>query len=137
MTLLEATSYLIAWAKDVQNLSGRPNKELSRALKRLEKRLDVLRLRQANAMRRRRQKAWKMVHHLLGDPALCPICRFDIAFGDFVKTADIDYRGHIDEFVCPSCDFPIILLFREENTYMVGRQCDGKLTLEAALSTRP
>ena len=139
MTLLEATSCVIAWAREVQQLSGSPNKELTRALKRLEKRLEVLRYRQANALRRRRQKGWAMFVHLLGDPAVCPFCKFDICFGDFCKHSTINNRGYILESVCPSCDTPIVVLFVDGNasTYMVGRQLEGRRTLDERLTIHP
>lgn len=103
MTLLEATSHLIDAAK---TWCPRDDKMLTRAIKRMEKRLEVLQFRKATALRRRRHKAWELMQHLRRD---CQHCGFDFCFGDFVKTAEIDHRQLV-RFDCPACEKLVVVL---------------------------
>jgi predicted RNA-binding Zn-ribbon protein involved in translation (DUF1610 family) len=97
MNLLEATAHLIDLAKTL----GRDDAMTRRAIKRMEKRLEVLRLRAAKALRARRHKAW------MRGPSTtqCPhrACEHEITFGDFIKSAVIDGRGKVTEWRCPHC----------------------------------
>jgi len=104
MTLLDATATMIdackTWAPE-------NDKVLQRAVKRMEKRLAVLRLRAAKALRRRRQKGWADLQHLAPS---CPSCGIEFSFGDFVKAAELNHRGDILNFDCPDCSERVVLL---------------------------
>lgn len=102
MTLLEATAHLI----DLAKTSGPEDAITRRAIKRMEKRLEVLRLRAAKALRARRHSAWvdfEVVYQGNHPDSKCHKCGFEIGYGDFVKSALLTGRGHIKRFCCPAC----------------------------------
>lgn len=113
MTLLDASITLIDAAKQLPE-----NKSLERAIKRMEKRVQVLRLRSAKARRRCRHKAWwHAMRSYVGGVIVgtritafgCPRCLTNIDFGYFARTAEVDGRGVIKSFDCHKCgrDFTI------------------------------
>ena len=95
MTLLEATATLIdcakTWAPD--------DPIVKRAVRRMERRLEVLQLRAANARRLRRHKAWVALQ------SFRPVCdcghRF--IFGEFAGAAVLTGHGNIKRYHCPKC----------------------------------
>lgn len=109
MTLLTATSTLIDAAKTYGPESDRV---LLRAIKRMEKRLEVLQLRDAKNRKRVRMEAfWDAMALFEGGKCLerneavfhCKLCARKIYFGDFCKCADYDGRGYLRSLVCPGC----------------------------------
>lgn len=114
MTLLEATSHLI----DIAKTFGRDDAITRRAIKRMERRLAVLQLRTAKALRARRHKAWWNGPSTTQCPH--PECQHPISFGEFCKSAHIDGRGRTRRWDCPHCGRPIVLDPREE----IGAQTD-------------
>jgi hypothetical protein len=115
MTLLEATSTLLDCVK---TWSPNNSPQVNRAVRRMERRLQVLQLRQAKSLRRRRQKGWLDLQHLA--PA-CQHCGFDFCFGDFAKTAELNWRGDIIRFDCPSCEKLVVMLWidGDSKTYVI------------------
>jgi len=104
MTLLEATSTLLdcvkTWGPD-------DSVQIRRAVKRMEKRLDVLQLRAKKALRRRRHKGWLDLQHLA---PVCQHCGATFIFGDFAKTAELNHKGDIIRFDCPECAELVVFL---------------------------
>jgi hypothetical protein len=102
MNLLEATALLVDCAKEF----GPGDSHTRKAIKRMEQRLRVLKLRAAKARRKRRHKAWEALQHF------APECRCGhvFTFGEFVRAATIDHRGWIQRFDCPACQILIIKL---------------------------
>src|SRR5690349_15918127 len=104
MTLLEATTILL----DCVKTWGPDNSvQIKTAVKRMEKRLEVLQLRAAKALRRRRHKGWLDLQHLA---PTCQHCGRQFAFGDFAKTAELNHKGDIIRFDCPVCEQVVVLL---------------------------
>lgn len=107
MTLLDASVHLVDTAKQMPE-----NRILNQAIKRMEKRIQVLRLRSAKARRRNRRYAWQLFVDIYGHnrklenkpPTSCQNCDFAFDFGSFVKHADITGRGQIQSLHCPRCD---------------------------------
>lgn len=102
MTLLDATTTLIDTAKTY----APEDRVVARAVKRMEKRLRLLQLRNAKAIRRRRSSAW--VDCLVVIKATCSGCGFVFDFGSFVKNAQLTGHGHIKSLRCPNCSKPLI-----------------------------
>lgn len=112
MNLLEASTTLIDAARQLPE-----SRRLTSAIKRMEKRVEVLRLRQLKAIRRRRSMGWHIIRCLLckhkhigrgvveaiGNPK-CRKCRQEFDFGDFVKVVELTGRGRIKSLYCPNCD---------------------------------
>lgn len=103
MTLLDATGHLIEIAKTF----GRDDAITRRAIKRMEKRLALLQLRKAKALRARRHKAWWNGPSTQQCPH--PECEHEITFGEFCRTAEIDGRGRTKRWNCPHCGRPIVI----------------------------
>ena len=131
MNLLESTSTLI----DAVKTSCRPenDRKLMSAVKRMERRLAVLQLRAAKALKRRRHKGWADLQHLAPS---CYACNEVFAFGDFVKSAELNHRGDIIRFDCPVCEACIVLLMECDGieakrcqTYVVWEFKNGKMSL--------
>lgn len=107
MTLLDASVHLIDAARQVPE-----NKVLERAIKRMERRVQVLRLRAARARRRGRHKAWwNVMWTYVGGFAHkravidCPGCKVWIDFGHFASNAEIDGRGYVKSWECGKCGY--------------------------------
>lgn len=104
MTLLDATSTILdavkTWCPD-------NDRKLKSAVKRMEKRLEVLRLRSLKSLRRRRHKGFNDLLHFCPK---CPYCAEEFVFGDFAKSAQLNTRGDVLRFDCPSCLEKILTL---------------------------
>jgi len=111
MNLLEATTTLI---DTIKTHSLDEDRVVARALKRMEKRLFVLQVRQAKARKRNRVKAfWQAVGLFDGGVLvtdlskrgmfLCPQCKGRIFFGDFCKNAEFTGSGRFTVMSCPHC----------------------------------
>lgn len=118
MTLLDATATLIDLVK---TWAPQEDAHTKRAIRRMERRLDVLRLRAAKSLRRRRSKGWKDLQFLAPK---CVTCGEEFCFGDFVKKAELNHRGDIIRYDCPSCGAVSILL-------EVDGKCSRYLVMEA------
>lgn len=79
------------------------DRKLNGAIKRMEKRLEVLQFRAAKALSARRHKGWAMLKKLIPGQT-CGSCAIEFSFGDFAKAANLTGHGQIREFRCPSCD---------------------------------
>src|ERR1700733_15260147 len=114
MTLLTATSTVIDHCKS----SGHENdRQLQRAISRLEKRLRLLQLRHAKTLRWNRRKAfWVDIGLLDGGCDMkrkqgvfdCPQCKYRFDFGDFLKSATITGHGRVKTLICPKCNAVLI-----------------------------
>ena len=115
MNLLEATTTLI---DAVKTHAPEEDRVIQRAVKRMEKRLFVLQVRQAKARKRNRVKAFYQAIGmfdggiLVADSSkkavfLCPNCHGRIFFGDFCKSAEFTGSGRFIAMSCPHC--PITL----------------------------
>jgi len=111
MNLLEATTTLI---DAVKTHAPEDDRIIARAVKRMEKRLFVLQVRQAKSRKRNRVKAfWQAVGLfdggiLVGESAkkgifLCPGCKGRIFFGDFCRNAEFSGGGNFQNMNCPHC----------------------------------
>lgn len=122
MTLLEATSTLIDAVRS-HGLDEQP--AVRRALKRMEQRLDVLQHRQSKALLRRRQIAYAMLKALT--KGHCRVCRFDIAYGDFLHNPHCQYdgRGFLRFYRCANCGEVLV------------RELTGPPIVEAELASPP
>lgn len=112
MTLLDATSHLLDWAKT----HGTEDRLLKCAIRRMEQRLSVLQLRQANALRRRRHRAWTSLQAVA---TTCPDCGVVWSFGDFIEIAEIDHRGNLIRFDCSDCE---AMIFSVDVGLYVGKR---------------
>lgn len=72
----------------------------------MEKRLDVLKYRQAKRLSRNRHSAWADCQIVIN--ATCRSCKFKFDFGSFVKHAELTGNGHIRRLCCPECQERLI-----------------------------
>lgn len=109
MTLLEATTTLI---DAVKTYAPEDDRSIQRAVKRMEKRLFVLQVRQAKARKRNRVKAfWNALGLFNGGLCtqlkeacfVCPACKQKLYFGDFCKNAEFSNGGRFEAMGCPHC----------------------------------
>jgi hypothetical protein len=109
MNLLEATTTLIDVAR---TYAPDDDRIVARAIKRMEKRLFVLQVRQAKARKRNRVKAfWDAIGYFNGGVCtqsrkacfLCPACGLNLYFGDFIKNAEFSKGGRFLSMSCPHC----------------------------------
>lgn len=109
MNLLEATTTLIDAAK---TYAPEQDRLIVRAVKRMEKRLAVLQLRAAKALKRNRLEAWYQALMLLGRVIAddhktvllpCKGCQHPISFGEFCKGVVFTGRGDLVSLTCPEC----------------------------------
>ena len=109
MTLLEATTTLI---DAVKTYAPEDDRSISRAVKRMEKRLFVLQVRQAKARKRNRVKAFFNAMGLFSGGACtithkacfqCPRCKQKLFFFDFCKNAEFSASGRFVVMSCPYC----------------------------------
>lgn len=113
MNLLDATATLIDFAKTNAHESDRV---VQRAIRRMERRYMVLKVRAARNRKRARTKAfWFAMAAFNGggfvDPSIghrraafpCRACENNFFFGDFCKHGQWDGRGIATQVVCPSC----------------------------------
>jgi hypothetical protein len=106
MNLLDATTHVLEAAREAPE-----NPILTRAIKRLDRRVQLLRLRAAKARRRNRHKAWNRATIPFGASHIgCVECKCTIDFGTFAKRALIDGRGRAVELRCPECGAQVPLL---------------------------
>ncbi len=101
---------------------GRENdKPLQRAVRRMEKRLELLQYRRLTLRRRSRSRAWEWyqftrgVRGILQGEVACPYCKFEICFGEFLKAVEL--RGNtcdIIRFDCPACG--TLLMYNNQPT---------------------
>jgi hypothetical protein len=114
MNLLDATSHVLEAARES---AGADRPPLKQAIRRVERRTELLRLRAVKARRRMRHRAfWHAMKSYAGGFAhkplrcvfCCPHCSLVVDFGVFVKHAVIDGRAHFKTFVCPSCGFDLV-----------------------------
>ena len=110
MTLLDATTTLI---DAVKTYAPEDDRNISRAVKRMEKRLFILQVRNAKAWKRNRIKAfWNAMALFNGGACLkshracfgCPNCKRKLFFGDFCKNADFSAGGRFISMICPGCN---------------------------------
>jgi hypothetical protein len=118
MNLLDASITLVDAARQLPD-----NPSLSRAIKRMEKRIRVLQLRAAKTRRRRRWRAWAEALAVAGTDnpnvtrlyrrldqvrsLVCAGCGFRFDFGAFVRHAELRGRGHVKHLDCPQCGYGI------------------------------
>lgn len=113
MNLLDATATLIDFARTNAHESDRV---VQRAIRRMEQRHDVLKVRAARNRKRTRTKAfwWAMAAFNGGAVTetgigrlraafACSACNRPFFFGDFCKHAQWDGRGFVTKVTCPSC----------------------------------
>lgn len=109
MTLLEATTTLI---DAVKTYAPESDRKVTQAIKRMEKRLFVLLVRQAKARKRARTNAfWDAMATLGGgvscapnvDVIPCKGCDAVIDFGTFCKSAEWTGNGRVINLTCPKC----------------------------------
>lgn len=114
MTLLDASTTLVDAVRQLPAADD-PRGPLAKSIRRMERRIQVLRLRAAKARKLRRSKAWLEAQEILpssleGNQAIvvCPKCLERFNFGDFVRTAEITGHGIIKLWICTKCDWPMI-----------------------------
>ncbi len=111
VNLRTATSTLIDFARTNGHESDR---ELQRAIRRMEQRYAVLQLREAKNRKRTRSKAfWSAMAAFEGGVYTinakghagfpCSGCKAAIFFGDFCKLGQWDGRGIVTQMICPKC----------------------------------
>jgi hypothetical protein len=99
MTLLEATTTVIDAAKT--HSPWETDRMLHHAIKRLEKRLEVLQLRRDKEISRRQDSAWTDCQVVIKNT--CSHCGFVFDLDAFLNNAQITGRGHIKRLHCPTC----------------------------------
>lgn len=113
MNLLDATATVLDLAKTHAHESDRVAQA---AIKRVEKRLHLLRIRAAKNRRRLRHHAWWiLMWHFKGgwlqDSKVmvieCPQCDELVDFGHVCRSAVISGRGAVVKFDCPHCGFAL------------------------------
>jgi hypothetical protein len=109
MNLLDATTILIESAK---NFCPVEDPEILRAVKRMEKRLEVLQYRAAKRKKQVRMSAfWDAFGEFGGGKSVarnaavivCKGCQSEIDFGDFLKHAEWDGIGRVKSLNCAQC----------------------------------
>lgn len=112
MTLLDASITLVDAARQLPE-----NRALKGAIKRMEKRIQVLQLRSRKAFRRRRWRAWyhacadagdvwnSPLGRRLTDP-ICMSCFHMVQFSQFCHIAEFNSRGLLS-LCCPHCGYCI------------------------------
>jgi len=109
MTLLEATTTLI---DAVRTYAPEEDRSIARAVKRMEKRLFILQVREAKARKRNRVKAfWNAMGLFDGGVCtptrkacfICPACKQKLYFGDFIRNAEFSKGGRFEQMSCPHC----------------------------------
>lgn len=109
MNLLDATTIVIDCIRE-QNCYDNDN--IVRAVNRLEKRLDVLKLRRAKRHKNNRWKAFRQAMEIFGGGAygeplqacvICQKCKEPIGFEDFCHTAIFNGNGKIKTLQCLNC----------------------------------
>lgn len=123
MNLLEATETLIDAARQLPE-----NRKLTQAIKRMEKRTLVLRIRARKAFRRRRWRAWYSAcaelgvigrghgPRRLGRP-ICRQCPHMFSFRDFCHHAEVSGAGMSKRLECPQCGHVLIEKREPGGTY--------------------
>lgn len=110
MNLLDATATVLDLAKTHAHERDRTAQA---AIKRVEKRLLVLRIRAAKTRARNRRRAWwDCMWSYVGGfmPGVimvikCPKCKELVTFKDFCRQAVVTPAGRIQDFPCPHCGF--------------------------------
>lgn len=102
MNLLEATSALLDFVKT----SAPENVQIRRAVKRMEKRLEVLQARAEKERERRLWKAWdEAVVHFQGLGITCEHCGFEFDPVAFFRNAEVSGRGQVKQLDCAKCGY--------------------------------